>query len=209
METKLGKVGVIGRFKPLHHGAVRMLEAICEQSKEVIIGIGSSNKYNVRNPFTPEETEEMLRIVLSPNYSNFKIVYVPDSGHLPEYSDGFKWKEDVKELFGKLAYFISGNEYVRSLLKDIYSLIHPHELVSNGKWRRSRGTEVRFEMARCNIEWKKFVPKEIADYLENKRLLERFQKEFGLQTIASIHFNKESMYRKENLNEEKLHTKEL
>lgn len=56
MAKKFRKLGAIGRFKPLHLGAAAMLEALCENAEEVVIGIGSSNKYNLRNPFTAEES---------------------------------------------------------------------------------------------------------------------------------------------------------
>ena len=48
MENKLGTIGLIGRFKPLHLGASVLLESACEKAEKVIIGIGSSNKYNIR-----------------------------------------------------------------------------------------------------------------------------------------------------------------
>lgn len=59
----LGAVGFIGRFKPLHNGAALALETLCEQADKVKIGIGSVNKYNLRNPFTAEESQEMIGCV--------------------------------------------------------------------------------------------------------------------------------------------------
>lgn len=61
-----------------------MLEAICRLATGAIIGIGSSNKYDHRNPFTAEETEKMIQAYLAPRFSNFKIIRIPDFGHLLE-----------------------------------------------------------------------------------------------------------------------------
>ena len=58
LPEKLGRVGFIGRFKPLHKAAAIVLEEICKRSDHVIIGIGSANKYNYRNPFTAELSDE-------------------------------------------------------------------------------------------------------------------------------------------------------
>ena len=90
---KLGRVGVIGRFKPLHNGGALMLDAICENADHVVIGLGSSNKYNLRNPFTGDESAGMIEAYLSPRFSNYELIHVPDFGHIQEFSDGKKWKE--------------------------------------------------------------------------------------------------------------------
>ena len=115
---KFKRVGLIGRFKPLHLGGAVMLECVCENAEHVVIGIGSSNKYNVRNPFKAHETKDMINAFLSTRFSNYEIIYVPDSGHIPEFKDGQKWRKYVLEYFGKLDCFISGNDYVRELLKN-------------------------------------------------------------------------------------------
>ncbi len=181
---KLGRVGVIGRFKPLHNGGALMLDAVCENADHVLIGLGSSNKYNLRNPFTIEESAGMVQAYLSPRYSNYQLVPVPDFGHVPEFSDGKKWKEYVKEHFGALDYFVSGNAYVSDLFKDTYVIIHPSVFIPKEKHLKIRATEVRLKMARYE-DWQALVPETVASYLETNGLVDRFRKEFGLQTIAA------------------------
>ena len=68
----LGRVGFIGRFKPLHWGGARALDALCSQATHVMIGIGSANKHNARNPFSAEETQEMLDAYLRPRHSRHR-----------------------------------------------------------------------------------------------------------------------------------------
>lgn len=201
----LGKVGVIGRFKPFHLGAAVMLEAICEQAEQVVIGIRSSNKYNARNPFTAAESREMVDAVLSPRFSNYEVVEVPDFGHIPEYSDGSKWKEYVIEHFGKLDNFISGNGYVKDLLSQDYPIIHPASLIQVEKQVYIRAAMVRMEMAKGG-NWKSLVPEQVAAYLESKGLVERFRKEFGLETLGQL--TDDSYARSESSSAEKRHAGE-
>ncbi len=203
--TRLGRVGVIGRFKPLHNGGALMLEAICENADQVVIGLGSSNKYNVRNPFTVEESAGMIQAHLSPRFSNYQLVPVPDFGHIPEFSDGKKWKEYVKEQFGFLDYFVSDNAYASELLKDTYKIIHPTALIPPEQHLKIRATEVRLKMARYE-NWQALVPEAVANYLETNGLVDRFRKEFGLQTIAA--FLDANIYGKESYQEERDHTQE-
>ncbi len=200
----LGRIGVVGRFKPLHKGGALMLEAACENADYVIIGIGSSNKYNVRNPFTAEESKEMIDRYLSSRFDNYSIIFIPDFGHIPEYSDGQKWRKYMLNAYGKLDHFVSGNDYVRNLLKEDYDIIHPGSLIPKEKHLMLRATEVRVEMARHG-NWKAFVPEEVVNYLEDNGLVERFRKEFGLQTLANL---LEDYNLPENIKQEREHIHE-
>jgi len=201
-------VGLVGRFKPLHNGAGLMLEAVCDQAGKVKIGIGSSNKYNLRNPFTADETEAMIRTYLAPRYDNFEIIHVPDFARAPEYADGQQWRTYVKDHFGILNAFVSGNEYVRKLLGDDYTLLHPSELIAAEKYVVMRATEVRTEMARSG-QWQNLVPIDVAAYLRDNKLVERFCKEFGAQTLAQLASGEITTNRTETEDEEKKHTWEI
>ena len=182
---KFQKLGVIGRFKPLHNGGALLLETVCEQAEQVIIGVGSPNKYNMRNPFTAEETKKMLEAYLSPRFKNYEIVFVKDYAHIPKYSDGKKWKEEAVKTFGSLDAFVTGNDWTAELLKQDYKIIHPAELIPEEKWIMLRATMVRVEMAKGG-NWQELVPEAVARYIKENKLDERFRKEFGLQTIAKL-----------------------
>jgi len=178
-----GSVGFIGRFKPLHNGAALVLERLCEAADHVVIGIGSSNKYNLRNPFTPEETKAMIDAYLRPRFTNYETLFVPDFGHLPEGRDGRLWKSYVIEYFGNLDVFVTGNSYVAELLKDHYAILHSAALIPREEQFRLRASAVRHAMA-LGADWKSYVPKEVAAYLESHGLIERFRNEFGLDMLA-------------------------
>lgn len=182
---ELGIAGVIGRFKPVHKGAALMLETICEKADEVLIGMGSCNKYNARNPFTPEETKEMLELVLSPRFTNYSVIYIPDFAHIPEYSDGQKWREYVVKQFGKLGCLISGNEYVRELLANDYKIVEPFSLIPPEKQLWLKGSHVRLAIAEGK-NWEHLVPDPVAEYIKKNRLQFRLTREFGLAILAEL-----------------------
>ncbi|MFH1182288.1 MAG: NUDIX domain-containing protein [Candidatus Woesearchaeota archaeon] len=185
IDKPLGKAGVIGRFRPPHLGTALLLEALCEQAEHAIIGIGSANKYNCRNPFTAEEAKQMVDLLLKPRFSNYEFVEVQDYGHIPEHSDGKKWVEEVANSFGALDAFVSGNNYVHELLVAKYPVLNSYDIIPRGKWVKASGTMVRQAMA-AGRDWKMLVPEAVAGYIERNRLDQRFRKEFGLETIARM-----------------------
>lgn len=189
MSKAYHRVGLIGRFKPLHNGGAVLLEAICEHAEHVVIGLGSSNKYNARNPFTSEESQAMIAAFLSSlavPQQQYEFLHVPDFGHIPEFADGQKWREYIREHFGKLDAFISGNSYVSALLKDDYRIVPAVTLVPTEKHIPIKGSMVRMEIAKGTEAWKDLVPAVVRDYLLENNLVERFRREFGLQTLAGL-----------------------
>ncbi len=179
------RIGVIGRFRPLHNSSAAMLESLCEISDHLIIGIGSINRYDERNPFTAEEVKSMIDSFLSSRFSNYSFRFIPDFGHIPKYNDGQRWKQEIISQFGNLDLFVSGNDYVRELLSEQYDCRHPLEFIPLEKRVPLSGTDVRIAMA-MNIDWNGLVPKEVFDYLKSNHLVERFQNEFGLYTLSLL-----------------------
>ena len=173
---RFNRIGMIARWKPVHRGHAPVLHALCNCAAEALIGIGSSNRYNPRNPFTLAETIDMLELVLVGEH-NYTLIPVPDL------DDGPRWRLMVKELFGPLDLFATDNPYVASLLADDYQVLKPVELISEDERIAIDGTMVRRAMARSE-DWKHLVPQEIANYIQNKQLDNRFRREFGLQTLA-------------------------
>jgi nicotinamide-nucleotide adenylyltransferase len=173
---RFDSVGMVARWRPVHRGHALVLRALCDRAAQALIGIGSSNRYNLRNPFTLEETADMIRLALA-GRENYTLIPVPDL------DDGPRWRLMILDLFGPLDLFVTANPYVASLLAEDYRIIKPVELVSEDERIAVDGTMVRREMARGE-DWRDLVPKNVADYIAAKRLDERFRREFGLQTLA-------------------------
>lgn len=170
------RLGMIARWKPVHLGQAAVLRALCERASHALIGVGSSNRYNARNPFTLAETEDMLRLTLA-GRENYTLIPVPDL------DDGPRWRLMVLGLFGALDVFVTDNPYVASLLKDDYRLLRPVELIPSEGHVRVDGSMVRALMARGE-RWQDWVEEGIAQYIQQNGLDERFRKEFGLETLA-------------------------
>ncbi|MFH1400814.1 MAG: hypothetical protein ABIH41_04805 [Nanoarchaeota archaeon] len=179
--STLGRVGVIGRFKPLHNGQADLLERICSEATCVVIGIGSSNRYDARNPFTANETQEMLEATLS-SQTNYIIIHIPDFAASPKHQDGQEWRMYVKDHMGTLDHMITGNKYVASLLGNDYHIIDPHEVLG-ADHDEVRATEVRLLMAKGG-DWRSQVPTALADYILRNGLDARLRAEFSQDIIA-------------------------
>lgn len=174
----VGRLAMIARWKPLHLGQAAVLEELCDRADHVILGIGSSNRYNARNPFTAAESATMIRLVLGGRgYDNHTIVEVPDL------DDGPRWRLMVKEMLGALDLFVTANGYVRSLLLDDYPILHPVHLVPPERRVRVDGTMVRAAMAR-DEGWRELVPPEVERFLDDGGLVRRFRAEFGDEILA-------------------------
>lgn len=169
-------IGMVARWRPVHRGHLPVLRALCERASQALIGIGSSNRFDLRNPFTLDETSAMIRLVLS-DYANYTLIPVPDL------DDGPRWQSVVMDLFGSLDLFVTDNPYVASLMIEDYRVIRPVELVPEDEKIPLDGTMVRRAMARGD-NWQALVPPEVADYIAANRLDDRFRHEFGLKTLA-------------------------
>lgn len=176
LDKPFSRLGMIARWRPVHRGHALVLAALCDHAGRALIGIGSANRYNSRNPFTCDEAADMIRLALA-GRDNFELIPVPDL------DDGPRWRELVMGLFGALDAFVTDNPYVASLLAADYRIIRPVELIPPEARIPIDGALVRQEMARGD-GWIDLVPPSIADYIRTGRLDVRFRREFGLQTLA-------------------------
>ncbi|MBN1967192.1 MAG: hypothetical protein JW910_21240 [Anaerolineae bacterium] len=167
---------MVARWQPVHKGHLPVLRALCRRADRALIGIGSANRYNLRSPFTLEETADTIRLALD-GIANYTLVPVPDL------DDGPRWRGMVIDLFGDLNLFVTENPYVASLLGDHYRIVRPVELVPPGERVPVDGSLVRRRMARGE-DWQALVPEAVVDYIVTRQLDERFRREFGLQTLA-------------------------
>jgi nicotinamide-nucleotide adenylyltransferase len=171
------RVGLVCRWKPVHRGHAALLETLCAGAENVLIGLGSPNKHDERNPFTAAESARMIELVLRPRFRNFELVLVPDLG------DGPRWAKMVSELFGPLDLFVTENAWVSELMPRYYPVEHPGRLIPKEKHVPIDGTLVRRAMARGE-DWRALVPPVVASYLEREGLVRRFRQEFGLALLA-------------------------
>jgi nicotinamide-nucleotide adenylyltransferase len=173
---RCNRIGMVARWRPVHLGHAPVLRALCDCASQALIGIGSSNRYDLRNPFTLAETVDMIHLVLD-GRENYTLIPVPDLDNGP------RWRLMILDLFGPLDWFVTANPYVASLLAADYRLVRPVDLVSEEARVPIDGTLVRREMARGD-GWRDLLPPPVADYIATRQLDQRFRREFGLQALA-------------------------
>jgi len=192
-----GEVVTIMRANPPHINHTNMLRKLCDKSVFVRVNLGSSNKFNEKNPFKIEEREKMIELALKGNYNNYEIKPLPD---LPDDKD---WFDNLYEINKPFSEIISNNSYdlrvyrqfqfdggVRSIDTIRYEILQPEEafpkenmlyidrVKMNGKYVSTRkpmyvsGTFVRAAMVN-DWNWEDFVDKKIGDYIKKNDLVSR------------------------------------
>ncbi len=170
------KVAILGRWQPLHLGHQAALHALCERFPHVLVGVGSANMIDYRNPFSLDETRDMLRLGLE-GYHNYELIPIPDT------RDEEAWCAYVESAFAQTSCLISANPYVRALLSGRFELHHPVEFIPHEKQIPVSGTMVRKKLAQGE-GWEAMLPPEIVDFLREKELDRRFREKFGLDILA-------------------------
>jgi nicotinamide mononucleotide adenylyltransferase len=172
---RLARAGFVARFRPPHLGHAAILSALARKAASVVVGVGSANRYDVDNPFTGEETAELLRPLLPEGRFELHL--------LPDLYDGPKWAAMLRERFGQIDLFVTANPYVRSLVEGFWTVEHPLTLLDPAERVAVDGKTVRRAMARGE-NWARLVPPGVARDLRARGLVRRFREEFGLETLA-------------------------
>lgn len=178
LPARASRIAMIARWKPVHLGHAAVLHALLDRADEVTIGVGSANRYDLDNPFTADETARMIDAALA-GRAGYSIVRVDDLG------DGPRWAAMVTDRLGPLDYYVTANGYVRSLLVDRYTVVHPVALLDPERRVRVDGTMVRRALAEGGDGWRALVPDAVAALMDREGWVERFRREFGAATRAA------------------------
>lgn len=182
---QLYKVSTIMRAKPPHRNHIAMLEALCQKSEYLKINIGSSNKLDAKNPFYPEETEDMMRLGLK-EYSNYDIVPLPD------YHDDDIWANHLFKINPGFTEFVCNNDWVLGILKERmydkeghrkFDVIFPNQIIPLEDMIYEDGVYISATVVRETMvndgPWEKYLLPEIVNYIKKNNLVERVKKLCG------------------------------
>lgn len=167
---------ILGRWQPVHLGHQAVLTALCERFERVVIGIGSSNIQDYRNPFLVTEVTEMLQLSL-PTYTNYTLNPIPDQTRDQD------WCRQVVNIFGRPEFFITANPWVKALLEQDYPVAAPVQFVPRPNHIAVSATMVRRNLAQGR-GWRDLLPPPVAAYILDNGLDQRFRQQFGLHTLA-------------------------
>ncbi len=163
----------IGRFQPLHHGHIYIINQILKSNNEIKIGIGSSQlSHTLNDPFTSEERKRFLNAALEKrdiSSNSYKVYDIPDI------FDAKKWVDHVKSIVGQFDSIYSNSDWVRELFSN--QGIKVEKKISIFK-KKFNGNNIRNLIFKGNKKWRNLVPIEVAN------LIEKFD---GVNRIKSLY----------------------
>ena len=153
----------IGRFQPFHLGHLSDVKLALKDFDEVIIAIGSSQESGTSdNPFSYEERKEMIEKTLRAHkIVDYEIIPVPDI------NDDEIWVDHVKRVVGDFDMVYTGNDFTERLFKKGGMKVRGVKFIQG-----INATEIRKRIVEGN-DWKKLVPKEVAEYIKKIEGAER------------------------------------
>ncbi|MBI5148956.1 hypothetical protein HZA33_04725 [Candidatus Pacearchaeota archaeon] len=189
----------IMRANPPHINHTAMLRELCRKAMYVRINIGSSNKFDRKNPFKAEEREEMLDLALKDEFNNYELVFLPD------FDDDERWFQYLVKHNKNFTEILSNNDYDLKIYQAhqfktengnkhrLYDILHPVDIIDqdkmeyvDGVWQDGlfvqtnkplyvSGTFVRAAIVN-NWGWQNFVDEPVAEYIKQNNLVERIKK---------------------------------
>ena len=158
---------LIGRFQPFHLGHLDAVLFGLARVDELLICIGSSNKYNEKkNPFSAAERREMILSSIEPSIVNrIKIFNIPDVDNHK------KWAFHVDSIVPKYDLVFTNDEFTQILFEKHKSKVVPVPLKEREKFS---GTNVR-QLILDDKNWQDLVPKGAQKVLEKIKAKERLK----------------------------------
>lgn len=195
------EVVAIMRGNPPHANHTAMLRELCSRSVKLKLNLGSSNKFDKKNPFKIEEREEMMALALG-EYNNYELLRLPDVGNDEQWFKNL-WK--VNKSFTEI---MSNNQSDLNIYRKYqfekddhgiktkkYDILSPTDVLDSSKMIYVKGilqygaifkatkkpmyvsgTFVRAAMVN-DWNWEDFVDQPVAEYIRKNNLVERV-KEF-------------------------------
>ncbi|MBY9012627.1 MAG: nicotinamide-nucleotide adenylyltransferase [Candidatus Lokiarchaeota archaeon] len=172
-KTKTSKKEIalfIGRFQPLHHGHIFILNKILKNYKKLKIGIGSSQLSKIKSdPFTYEERLNFISSALKErgiNPNKFEIFPIPDI------FNANKWVDHVISIVGEFNTIFSNSDWVRQLFQNKGRNLGEKIEIFKKKYN---GSNVRKLISKENKIWTSLVPKEVVELIEDFNGIERIK----------------------------------
>lgn len=112
MQYKIGFV--LGRFQPFHRGHRYLIEKALEQCESVIVGIGSANVRDEKNPFSFEERKKQISEAIKKQEYASRITSIIPLDDNP--SDNI-WLAKLLKKAGKIDVVFGNNEWPNGIFE--------------------------------------------------------------------------------------------
>jgi nicotinamide-nucleotide adenylyltransferase len=152
---------LIGRFQPLHHGHIYIINFILKNHNKIKIGIGSSQLSHKKNdPFTSDERMAFIETALEKRDINPKRYHIYK---IPDIFDAQRWVDHVISIVGNFDILYSNSDWVRELfLNKGYELGKKLGIFK----KKFNGTNIRTLISKNNESWTKLVPNEVVSLIK-------------------------------------------
>jgi len=112
----LYKIGlIIGRFQPFHKGHLYLIKQALKHVESLIIGVGSSNVINEKNPFSFEERKKYIEFSLNKHKLLSRIKKIVPIDDYPDDDD--YWLKQLKKKTRAFDVVFGNNEWVNGILE--------------------------------------------------------------------------------------------
>lgn len=177
---------LVGRFQPYHTAHEYLLNEAFNQAKQVVLVLGSHNKSrSIKNPFSSEEREKMIRLTLSSDHSK-RIQFIKIADKL--YNDNI-W---ITELQEKISSITNGSESIALIGHDFdrssfYLKLFPQWtfLPQKNIDKCPHATKLRELYFTHDLDYKDYVHQNIFNFMElfkNTQTFKVLKEEFNFIT---------------------------
>jgi len=164
------------RLQPPHKCHIELICDACRIADEITILLFNSDIIDIRNPFTGDEREEMLKYSLDiEKISNYRIVKMP---YFEDNKDRFDFVFD-NNLIDDDTVVLSGDAFVINAFSEIgYKVLVPTDVMSSFCPDVS-GSRLREMIAQGNEQWKEHAAIGTITFYEKFNMRERIKRVCG------------------------------
>lgn len=159
MKYKIGLV--IGRFQPFHLGHKYLIEKALTISDKIVVGIGSPNVSDEKNPYDLSTRKKFLAEFIKRANIEDKVLKIVS---IPDVPDDNEWLSIANKKTGKVDVVIGDNEWVNGIYE---ASGIPVARVGHFKRKTLEGTKIRHHI-KTKKPWKSRVPVYLVPHIEKK-----------------------------------------
>lgn len=156
----------VGRFQPFHNGHKAVIDLLCDEVDELIIGIGSAQmSHDIRHPFTAGERVLMIQRVLAD--AKIPVYIIP----LEDIKRNALWVAHVVSMVPPFDVVYTSNPLVIRLFTEAGFRVESPPMYQR---QELSGTAIRQKMLEGD-DWKQYVPEKAAAVIESVGGVERIR----------------------------------
>ena len=156
----------VGRFQPFHNGHKAVIDLLCDEVDELIIGIGSAQmSHDIRHPFTAGERVLMIQRVLAD--AKIPVYIIP----LEDIKRNALWVAHVVSMVPPFDVVYTSNPLVIRLFTETGFRVESPPMYQR---QELSGTAIRQKMLEGD-DWKQYVPEKAAAVIESVGGVERIR----------------------------------